>query len=230
MMRPVLLLFSAAALSVAHAETLHYVINWQSGLNLGEATLTSGHTAAAGGAKSAEENTSALEIDASVPGFAIRDHYKSSSSGDFCSLKLDKMVERGQRKSQEIVTFHQDKGTITRQTQGNGGGSSDVNVQMCAKDALTFLQYMRKELAQGRLAPQQAVVLGGLYNIRMETAGTQTVKMLDQQVQADRINFTVKGPASTLAFEVYFARDAARTPVLAKIPLALGTFSVELTR
>jgi hypothetical protein len=29
---------------------------------------------------------------------------------------------------------------------------------------------------------------------------------------------------------MFFARDAARTPVLAKIPLALGTFSVELMK
>ena len=30
----------------------------------------------------------------------------------------------------------------------------------CARDPLTFLQFVRKELAEGRLAPQQSVVLG----------------------------------------------------------------------
>ncbi len=31
-----------------------------------------------------------------------------------------------------------------------------------------------------------------------------------------------------LTVEIFFARDAARTPVLARIPLPLGTFTVEL--
>jgi hypothetical protein len=29
---------------------------------------------------------------------------------------------------------------------------------------------------------------------------------------------------------MYFARDAARTPLLFKVPLAMGTFSMELVR
>jgi hypothetical protein len=30
--------------------------------------------------------------------------------------------------------------------------------------------------------------------------------------------------------EIFFAKDAARTPLLARIPLALGSFTVELIR
>ena len=40
---------------------------------------------------------------------------------------------------------------------------------------------------------------------------------------------TIKGPASSYTVDIFFAKDAARTPVLTRIPLALGTFTVELT-
>ncbi len=41
---------------------------------------------------------------------------------------------------------------------------------------------------------------------------------------------TVKGPATDITFDVFFAKDAARTPALVKVPLELGTFSMELVR
>src|ERR1700722_848568 len=84
------------------AETLHYVINWPSGLSLGEATLTFGSQKSGSGPKSAETWESDFEIDASLPGFAITDHYHSSAAGkDMCSVKMDKTVRRGSRKSEE---------------------------------------------------------------------------------------------------------------------------------
>ena len=127
------------------------------------------------------------------------------------------------------MTFDQTKHTVTREWRP-AGGKGDYSVPACARDALAFLQFARKELAQGRLVPQQQVVLGAAYNIRLEVLGTATVKMLGKPVQADRIRANIKGPASNLAIEIFFAKDEGRTPVLAKIPLPLGTFTVELTR
>jgi hypothetical protein len=49
-------------------------------------------------------------------------------------------------------------------------------------------------------------------------------------MQADRVNISLHGPASELSFTVFFAQDAARTPVLFRVPLALGTFSMELAK
>jgi hypothetical protein len=229
-----------AFLVSAHGETLHYVVNWQSGLSLGEATLSSSRAIwVVGGTESARWSFD-MDIDASVPGFAIRDHYSStaspgasSSSGagpEFCSAKLDKTVSRGSHKGEEMVTFDQDQHTITRATQpeGDGGGKSDASVSPCARDGLAFLQFVRQELAQGRLVPQQSVVLGSLYNVRLEFAGTETLKKLGQPVEADRIHATIKGPASDLGVDIFFAKDTVRTPVLARIPLELGTFTVEL--
>ena len=36
----------------------------------------------------------------------------------------------------------------------------------CAKDALTFLYYVRRELSQGRMPPQQTMFFGASYEIR----------------------------------------------------------------
>jgi hypothetical protein len=209
---------------------LHYVVNWQSGLSLGEATLTSNRALWVVGGKDSARWNFDLDIDASVPGFAIRDHYTSAGGPEICSEKLDKTVHHGSKKSEEIVTFDQDQHTVTRTTQpeGPGGGKSDASVGPCARDVLAFLQFVRQELAQGRLVPQQSVVLGSLYNVRLEFAGTETLKKLGKPVEADRIHATIKGPASELGVDVFFAKDEVRTPVLARIPLPLGTFSVEL--
>jgi len=217
-------------LASVHAETLHYVVNWQSGLSLGEATLTSSRDLwVVSGAEMARWNFD-LDIDASVPGFAIRDHYTSTAGSEVCSATLDKTVHRGSHKSEEIVTFDQDQHTITRamQPEGDGGGRSDASVGPCARDALAFLQFVRQELAQGRLAAQQSVVLGSLYNVRLEFGGTETIKKFGQPIEADRIHATIKGPASEVAVDIFFAKDEGRTPVLARIPLPLGTFTVEL--
>jgi hypothetical protein len=46
----------------------------------------------------------------------------------------------------------------------------------------------------------------------------------------DRLGANVHGPSSNVNFDLSFARDAARTPVVIRAPLALGTFSLELTR
>jgi hypothetical protein len=204
----------------AMAESLNYTISWASGLNLGEATLRSESKANAwnfGG-----------DLDVSVPGFAIRDKYTSSASDKFCSIQLEKTTARGSRKSEEHVTFDQETQRVTRQTKG--GGQSESNVPACARDPFTFLQFVRKELAEGRLAPQQSVVFGSTYQVRFEYTGVQHVQIGKQRMETERIQTTIKGPASEHSVEIFFARDATRTPVLARIPSPLGTFVVELTR
>jgi len=216
----------------ASAETLHYVINWPSGLSLGEATLDSGKTEPGKTESGKTEQTAwhfGFDLDASVPGFAIRDKYQSKASGpELCSTELVKTVQRGSRKSEETDTFDQGAHSVTRQTK-TPGGKSEYNVSSCARDALAFLQFARNELAGGRLAPQQTVVLGCAYTVRLEFSGMETVKSNGKPVQADRIQTTIKGPASAFTIQVLFAHDAARTPILARIPLSLGTFTVELT-
>jgi hypothetical protein len=207
----------------ASAESLHYTINWPSGLSLGEAILRSDRV----GEKGSERWEFALDIDASVPGFVVRDQYKSHGGADFCSAELEKHYTHGKRKSDERITFDQQKHTATRQTL-NGGGKSEISVPPCARDPLAFIQFARRELAMGRLAPQQQVVFGAIYQVRIEYTGAQTIKIADQRMESDRILASIKGPSTDLTVEMFFSRDSARVPLMAKVPLSLGVFSVEL--
>jgi hypothetical protein len=212
----------------ASAESLRYVINWPSGLSLGEATLASGRTSP-GPDKGPQQWSFELSLDASVPGFTMHDDYHSKATSDLCTLELDKDYTHGKRKGQERLTFDQQKNTVTRETL-SGGGKSELSVPACAREALTFLQFARGELAQGRLAPQQAVVFGGLYQVRLEYTGTQSIRVDGKALEADRIVATLKSPSTDMTFEVFFSKDPARTPVFAKLPLPLGAFTVELVR
>jgi hypothetical protein len=206
----------------AWGETLRYAVSWASGLNLGEATLESVQSGTAG------PWTFSLELDVSVPGFALRDRYSSWAGADLCSQKLEKKTARGQRKAEERVTFDQEKHTIARETVG--GGKSESSGPPCAREALAFLQFVRQELAEGRLAPRQTVVFGARYQVRFDYLGVQHVPAGKQRVEAERIQTSIQGPASEVTAEIFFSRDAARTPLLARIPLPLGTFVVELLR
>jgi len=221
-------LLGAAALGTASGEVLHYSINWPSGLSLGEATLSSERTVE--GTASTPGWEFDLSLDASVPGFAIRDQYHSTANLDFCSEQLDKKASRGARKTQERVTFNPTKTIAIREgVKGDRtGGRSELSVPACARDALTLLQFVRRELAQGRLPPQQPAILGASYNVRLEYLGSTPVRLGNQQIDADRFRTSIKGPASDLTVELFFARDTVRTPLMLKIPLSLATFTVEL--
>lgn len=210
------------------SETLHYSINWPSGLSLGEATLRSDRTGDGTGAAAGWDFE--LNLDAGVPGFTIRDQYHSTASVDFCSGQLDKKTSRGSRKQEERVVFDPSGTTAKRESYRGDkvGGTSELSVPSCARDALTLLQFVRRELAQGRVPPQQPAVLGGLYQVRLEYLGSTPVHLGSQSIEADRFRTSVKGPASDLTVELYFAHDAVRTPVMVKIPLSLATFTAEL--
>jgi len=222
------LLLWMTLLASASGETLHYSINWPSGLSLGEASLSSGRTGEGSGSTPGWEFE--LSLDASVPGFAIRDQYHSTASFDLCSWQLEKKTSRGARKSEERVIFDPSKNTATREAvRGNRtGGQVELSVPTCARDALTLLQFVRKELAQGRLPSQQPAILGSVYQVRLEYLGSTPVTLGNQQVDADRFRTSIKGPASDFTLELFLARDAARTPVMMKIPGSLATFTVEL--
>jgi hypothetical protein len=204
----------------AFSGSLDYAINWPSGLSLGQVTLDS--------AKSNGNWNLSLTIDASVPGYAVRDEYKSIATPDLCSVEFDKTFAHGQHKNQETLNFNQQDHTVTRET--SGGGKSDISVGSCARDPLAFIQFLRQQLAAGTLPPQQPVVYGAAYDVRVEYSGAQTIQLGEQKVEADRIVARIKGPASDLNVEIFFSRDAARTPLLARIPVPLGTFSVELQK
>ena len=202
-------------------ETLNYNINWPGGLSFGEGHLQAKHAASGWGFEFA--------LDASVPGFAVKDSYASLANADFCSMEFSKQFVHGARKGGEKEEIDRAHETATRQTL-NGGGKGEFPISDCVKDALTLLFYTRRELGQGRVPPAQPMLFGGLYETRLAYSGAQTIPVAGKSEVTDKIVCTVKGNASSVQFEIYFARDAARTPLLFKVPLPIGRISMELVR
>jgi hypothetical protein len=203
-------------------ETLHYSVNWPSGLGLGDAIMSVKLAKSPTGEPAGWEFE--FRIDAAVPGFSVVDHYRSSTTKDLCSIEFEKVLAHGRRKGQEKTTFS--GGTASRKTKG--GGKSDIPVDECAKDGLAYLYFLRHELAQGRIPSPQKVLFGAAYEVSFQYGGTQQVAFKEERINADKISATVKGPASKFTFELVVAQDPARTPVRIKVPLELGDFSMEL--
>jgi hypothetical protein len=196
-------------------ETLRYRVTWPGGASLGEGRMKAHRIE--GGRWEFE-----LTLDASVPGVTVADRYRSVATADLCSVEFERESAHGPRKAHETVTFAQDDRKAHRAT--SGGGSTDFAVPACARDALTFLYFTRREMGQGRVPPADKIVYGGPYDIRLAYPGPETLK----SAITDRLVSSVHGSSSNLDFDLLFARDPARTPVLIRVPLSLGTFSLEL--
>jgi hypothetical protein len=93
-----------------------------------------------------------------------------------------------------------------------------------------MLFYARRELGQGRVPAPQQILFGGLYDMTLTYAGEQTIQVGGKPAISDKVLCSVKGPSSSEEFEMYFARDPARTPLLVKVPFPVGSFSMELVR
>jgi hypothetical protein len=208
-------------------ETLRYSVNWPSGLSLGEATLTASSSTGSGTAQEPARMHFQFDLDAGVPGFPVSDRFRSSASGSFCSAEFQKTTAQGSKKVNDKETFDPNTGTVTR---GTGDGKSEILANACGKDALAFLYFVRQELSQGRLPGRQTVFYGAPYEIRLESAGTESVKVANKPLDTDHIKASVNGPSSSINFDLFFLQDKARTLALVRVPLALGTFSMELVK
>jgi hypothetical protein len=204
-------------------ESLNYSLNWPGGASLGEAHLRA--------SKSDNGWQFDFSIDASVPGFAVSDHYHSRANADFCSLDLEKETTHGQRHTHEKTVFDYKAGSATRTSLVEGGGHTDIDIDNCVHDGLDYVFYARRELGAGHGVPKdQDVLFGASYSARMEFAGVQDVTVAGKRRQADHIILLLKGPASDYKLDIFFERDPARTPLIIKAPLPIGTLSMELVR
>ncbi len=203
-------------------ETLNYSLNMPGGPKLGEGHLRANKTES--GAWRFE-----LALDAPVPLFEIHDVYTARASGDFCGAEFTKKFQHGAKKGNESTDIDRSRGTATRKT-ANGGGKSEFSVPDCTKDALTLLMYTRKEMGQGRMPSSQRVLFGAAYDAQMTYTGTEKISVPGFPPDADKVVCVLKGPKSSVRIELLFARDAARTPVAMRLPLAVWSFSLELVR
>jgi hypothetical protein len=219
------LVASAQPLPFRDGEVLRYNVNWPSGLTLGEVQFT---------AKSAPGLAWNFEmvLEAALPAFPVEDRYRSQATSSLCSERFEKRFRHGKRKTDEDVFFDQMAHTVTRTTLPDGPkvGRSEQPAPDCARDALSFLYFVRRELSAGRIPSPQTIFYGAPYQIRFESGGVKPVEIGGARQDADRLVAFVKGPASQISFELFFARDAARTLLLARVPFAVGSFALELVR
>lgn len=200
-------------------EALTYAIHWPSGLVLGEAKLSA--------VRSSGNWAFDLKLEASVPGYAVKDSYHSVANFNLCASEFVRETAHGAKKVSEKTSIA--NGTAVRQTVG--GGKSDIAVPACAHDALTSLFYARREMGQGKVPPAESLLFGGAYPISMQYTGPQSISVNNVPAEADRVLCTVQSRANqTYQFEVFFARDPARTPLMVRAPFALGAISMELVR
>lgn len=215
---------SAAGQDVSLLEQLVYSINYPSGLPLGSATLETKEVSLPDGSTGREF---VFELQAAVPGFEVKDRYRSRTTLGYCSLEFEKNARHGKKVVKELLTFHPQAGEAVRQTLA-GGGQSRFPVPDCAKDALAYLQYFRREMASGRVPPPATIYFGAAYQLRLEYAGRQRVDVGGETLDADRVQVLVKGPASEHSFQAYLAVEPERRPVLFRVSLPQGLFTMEL--
>jgi Protein of unknown function (DUF3108) len=206
-------------------ETLRYRVTWPGGRSLGDVTMTA-HKADGGG-WDFDMSTSVL-----IPVVPISDKYKSSAAGiDLCSSTLTREISHGAKKVTEKTEFDQKANQAQRQTLvPAGGGKTEFSIPTCGRDALTFQYLARREMGQGRVPPAGKVFFGSGYEVKMVYTGAQDIPVAGKATTTDHLNVSVKGPASDFTFEIFYARDPQRTPLLVKIPVSIGTVSLELVR
>jgi hypothetical protein len=205
-------------------ESLTYSVNWSSGLPVGEARLESKKTTTPDGGS--EQWELLFTLEASIPGFEVVDRYRSLATASLCSVEFEKDSRHAKKVAHELTAFDQQAPTATRQTLG--GGKSQIETSACARDALAFLDYLRREVAAGRLPSSKTVYFGGAYQVQLESTGPQRLELGEGNIEVDRITVSVNGKASDHTFEIFLARDSSRRPVLIRVPLPPGTFSMEL--
>jgi hypothetical protein len=205
------------------SESLHYTMNWQSGLAVGDVYF-SAHKTPSGWNFEVSGN-------AGVPGFAVNDRYSSSTDANLCSASLERATDHAGKKGREKTTFDQQAATGHRVTLlPDGGGATDFSIGSCARDAVAFSYYAREELGQGRVPAGSQVFFGSAYSATMTYTGAQDITVANKKVTTDHLNVAVRGPKSDFHFEIFYARDPARTPLEIRVPLSMGTFTLDLVR
>jgi hypothetical protein len=205
-------------------ESLKYTINYTSGLSLGDANFNATHSSSHGWEFEAS-------VNAAVPGFAILDGLRASATDELCSTQFTRDLSNGSKKTREKTTFDDKTGKGHRvTTMPADGGETTFTIPSCARDALTYVYYGRRELGQGRVPHTQDVFFGGPYSAKMDYAGAQNILVKGKSTVTDHLVISVKGPKSDFSFEVFYARDAARTPVEIRIPAPAGTLTAELAQ
>ena len=120
-------------------------MKWPSGLSLGDAVFSARHTHPVG--TSRPPSTWACPVLRS-------DDTCQRHPGGLCSLELERNFSHASKKSREKTTFDQKANRATRVTTlPANGGKTELDIPSCARDALAFVYFARREMGQGRVVP-----------------------------------------------------------------------------
>ncbi|MBI2686020.1 MAG: DUF3108 domain-containing protein [Acidobacteria bacterium] len=200
-------------------ESFRYEVKWPSGLGLGEAQLRA--------SRDTGQWVLDFQVEAAIPGFRILDRYKSTVDDKYCTQELEKEFEHGPRKGKEKTAFAAGK---AKRVTANGGGTSEFEVPPCSRDALSYLFYVREEVARGRIPGPQKLYFGAGYDVKTQFAGAEQIRVADAPLSADKFKVTITTANGKVELELFLARDEARTPALIRVPFAMGNFSMEWVR
>ena len=210
----------AYAAIFSDGESLAYAVTWPSGLSLGETIFRAKATA--------EGWEFEMTVEAGLPTIEIQDEYRAKADVSLCSRQSSKDAKHGERRIQERVDFDQQANQAVRKTVN--GGESTFPIPPCARDSLTYFYFLREQLAAGRIPPPDDIYFGARYQISVTYLESRDIEVAGESRPADRILVDVSGPNSQLGFEIFFGKDAARTPLLIRIPFEIGTFSLRLAQ
>lgn len=212
----------AETLPFENGERLRYEVVWPSGLGLGEAEFQA-QTRASGW-------DFELTLKASLPTLEINDSYRSFTDSELCSQEFEKAILHGGKTANEKLVFDQQAHQVERETMtpAGPGGKSTLTAPPCAKDALAFLYFLRQSLMLGRIPPPDDFYFGAGYLVSLTFAETLQLPTPRGEQEADKILVDITGPSSHHNFEVYFAKNTARTPLLVRVPFSIGAFSLKL--
>jgi len=207
------------------SESLQYRVLWPGGRLLGDVRMNARQTEDGGW-------NFDMSTNVNIPLVPIADKYSASAAGfDFCSVTLTRDISHGNKRVSEKTQFDQKKNIATRQTMvPAGGGKTELQLPTCGRDALTYVYWGRREMGQGRPPAAGKVFFGSGYEVKTRYTGAMEIPFGGKNVTTDKVDVSVKGPASEFSLEIYYDRDAARTPLLIKIPVPIGTVSLELVR
>ena len=158
----------------------------------------------------------------------IDDAFRSITDASACSTQFEKHIRHGSKRAHESLRFGSNSVERTNLVSESFERPGTSPVSGCAYDALAFLYYLRKDLADGRIAPPGRVFFGAGYEVELEYAQTRRLFWAGQRRLTDEIRVSVRGPASKHEFSVYFGRDEARTPLLIHAEFEGTLFTMQL--
>ena len=86
---------------------------------------------------------------------------------DLCSLDFERNITHGSEEDpREDHVRPEERHGAARDGPAADGGKSDFDIPTCARDALAFLYFARREMGQGRVPPAQKVFFGSAYDVQ----------------------------------------------------------------